>query len=47
MYRCERYKGGKDFRSNHLSQIGAQLGFVCDLRHRPSEGGVVELVCTP
>ncbi|MBW4607732.1 MAG: Mu transposase C-terminal domain-containing protein [Hassallia sp. WJT32-NPBG1] len=34
--------GGKDFRSNHLSQIGAQLGFVCHLRDRPSEGGVVE-----
>lgn len=32
--------GGKDFRSNHLSQIGAQLGFVCHLRDRPSEGGV-------
>lgn len=34
--------GGKDFRSNHLSQIGAQLGFICHLRDRPSEGGVVE-----
>lgn len=34
--------GGKDFRSNHLSQIGVQLGFVCHLRDRPSEGGVVE-----
>lgn len=34
--------GGKDFRSNHLSQIAAQLGFVCHLRDRPSEGGVVE-----
>jgi len=34
--------GGKDFRSNHLSQIGAQLGFVCHLRDRPSEGGIVE-----
>uniref|UniRef100_UPI0026C687A2 Mu transposase C-terminal domain-containing protein n=1 Tax=Chlorogloea sp. CCALA 695 TaxID=2107693 RepID=UPI0026C687A2 len=34
--------GGKDFRSNHLSQIATQLGFVCHLRDRPSEGGVVE-----
>ena len=34
--------GGKDFRSNHLRQIGVQLGFTCDLRNRPSEGGVVE-----
>ncbi|MBD2495472.1 Mu transposase C-terminal domain-containing protein [Nostoc sp. FACHB-280] len=34
--------GGKDFRSNHLSQIAVQLGFVCHLRDRPSEGGVVE-----
>lgn len=28
--------GGKDFRSNHLQQIGVQLGFVCHLRDRPS-----------
>lgn len=34
--------GGKDFRSNHLQQISMQLGFVCHLRDRPSEGGVVE-----
>ncbi len=34
--------GGKDFRSGHLQQIGAQLGFTCDLRNRPSEGGIVE-----
>ncbi|MEH2013836.1 Mu transposase C-terminal domain-containing protein [Nostoc sp.] len=42
--------GGKDFRSNHLQQIGVQLGFVCHLRVseaapkelRPSEGGSVE-----
>nr|WP_268964653.1 Mu transposase C-terminal domain-containing protein [Nostoc sp. CMAA1605] len=34
--------GGKDFRSNHLQQIGVQLGFVCHLRDRPSEGGIVE-----
>ncbi|MBD1847518.1 Mu transposase C-terminal domain-containing protein [Cyanobacteria bacterium FACHB-63] len=34
--------GGKDFRSNHLQQIGIQLGFTCHLRDRPSEGGIVE-----
>ncbi|MGB5636063.1 MAG: Mu transposase C-terminal domain-containing protein [Waterburya sp.] len=34
--------GGKDFRSNHLSQISVQLGFVCHLRDRPSEGGIIE-----
>ena len=34
--------GGKDFRSNHLNQISVQLGFVCHLRDRPSEGGVIE-----
>ncbi len=34
--------GGKDFRSNHLNQIGVQLDFVCHLRDRPSEGGIVE-----
>ncbi|MCP6761347.1 MAG: Mu transposase C-terminal domain-containing protein [Fischerella sp. CENA71] len=34
--------GGKDFRSNHLQQIGVQLGMVCHLRDRPSEGGIVE-----
>jgi putative transposase len=34
--------GGKDFRSNHLAEIGAQLGFVHKLRDRPSEGGIVE-----
>ena len=34
--------GGKDFRSNHLQQIGVQLGMVCHLRDRPSEGGSVE-----
>ncbi|MBN3922680.1 MAG: Mu transposase C-terminal domain-containing protein [Nostoc sp. NMS4] len=41
---------GIDFRSNHLQQIGVQLGFVCHLRVseaalkelRPSEGGSVE-----
>ncbi|WNZ47518.1 Mu transposase C-terminal domain-containing protein [Leptolyngbya boryana CZ1] len=34
--------GGNDFRSNHVQQIATDLGFVCHLRHRPSEGGVVE-----
>lgn len=34
--------GGKDFRSNHLQRTGADLGFACHLRDRPSEGGVVE-----
>lgn len=34
--------GGKDFRSNHIQQIGVQLGFACHLRDRPSEGGIVE-----
>jgi len=34
--------GGKDFRSNHLQQIGVQLGFACHLRSCPSEGGIVE-----
>lgn len=34
--------GGKDFSSNHLREIGAQLGFVCHLRHRPCQGGIVE-----
>ncbi|NJL41948.1 MAG: DDE-type integrase/transposase/recombinase [Leptolyngbyaceae cyanobacterium SM1_4_3] len=34
--------GGKDFRSNHVQQIAVDLGFVCHLRDRPSEGGIVE-----
>jgi putative transposase len=34
--------GGKDFRSNHIQQVGVQLGFTCHLRDRPSEGGIVE-----
>ena len=34
--------GGKDFRSNHVQQIDTDLGFVCHLRDRPSEGGIVE-----
>lgn len=36
--------GGKDFKSNHLQQIGAQLGFACYLRRKPSDGGIVERV---
>jgi hypothetical protein len=31
--------GGKDFRSNHLQQISAQLGFVCHLRDRQARRG--------
>lgn len=34
--------GGSDFNSKHLKQIGVQLDFSCDLRDRPSEGGIVE-----
>ncbi len=34
--------GGKDFRSEHLKQIGFQLGFECHLRDRPSAGGIEE-----
>jgi putative transposase len=34
--------GGKDFRSDHIQQVSMQIGFVCHLRDRPSEGGVVE-----
>ncbi|MEY3255346.1 MAG: hypothetical protein RLZZ29_477, partial [Cyanobacteriota bacterium] len=34
--------GGRDFRSDHLKQIGFQLGFECHLRDRPSEGGIEE-----
>lgn len=34
--------GGKDFRSEHLKQIGFQLGFDCHLRDRPPEGGIEE-----
>lgn len=34
--------GGKDFRSEHLKQVGIQLGFPCHLRDRPSEGGSIE-----
>lgn len=34
--------GGKDFRSTHLQQIGAHLGFTCYLRSRPPNGGIIE-----
>lgn len=35
--------GGKDFRSIHLTeQIAVELGIVCSLRRRPSDGGIVE-----
>jgi putative transposase len=36
--------GGRDFRSNHVQRIGADLGFSCHLRDRPPEGGIVERV---
>jgi len=36
--------GGKDFRSNHLKAIGKKLGFQCELRDRPPEGGIVERI---
>jgi putative transposase len=36
--------GGKDFRSKHLKAIGKKLGFQCELRDRPSEGGIVERI---
>ncbi|MCS6938985.1 MAG: DDE-type integrase/transposase/recombinase, partial [Roseiflexus sp.] len=32
----------KDFRSQHLQQIGVQLGFVHQLRRQPADGGIVE-----
>jgi putative transposase len=31
--------GGKDFRSKHLKAIGKKLGFQCELRDRPPQGG--------
>ncbi|MEH2355716.1 hypothetical protein [Nostoc sp.] len=34
--------GGKDFRSKHLKAIGKKLGFQCELRDRPPQGGIVE-----
>jgi putative transposase len=36
--------GGKDFRSKHLKAIGKKLGFQCELRDRPPQGGIVERV---
>lgn len=36
--------GGKDFRSKHLKQIGQQLEFICELRDRPPQGGIVERI---
>lgn len=36
--------GGRDFRSDHIREVGAQLGFACHLRDRPSQGGIVERV---
>lgn len=36
--------GGKDFRSNHLKAIGKKLGFQCELRDRPIQGGIVERI---
>jgi len=35
--------GGKDFRSNHSAADWGAIRFVCHLRDRPSEGGIVEL----
>jgi putative transposase len=34
--------GGKDFRSQHLSQVAMELGIVLCLRRKPSDGGIVE-----
>ncbi|KYC40718.1 transposase [Scytonema hofmannii PCC 7110] len=34
--------GGKDFNSKHLKAIGKKLGFQCELRNRPPQGGIVE-----
>ena len=34
--------GGRDFRSEHLKQIGFQLGVELHLRDRPPEGGIEE-----
>ncbi|MEH2092283.1 Mu transposase C-terminal domain-containing protein [Nostoc sp.] len=36
--------GGKDFRSKYLKAIGKKLGFQCELRDRPPEGGIVERI---
>lgn len=34
--------GGKDFCSQHIEQVAAQLGIVPCLRRKPSDGGIVE-----
>ncbi|MEA5504405.1 Mu transposase C-terminal domain-containing protein [Halotia wernerae UHCC 0503] len=34
--------GGKDFRSQHLEQVAAELGIVLCLRRKPADGGIVE-----
>jgi putative transposase len=34
--------GGKDFRSQHLEQVATELGILLCLRHKPSDGGIVE-----
>ncbi|MBN3890554.1 MAG: Mu transposase C-terminal domain-containing protein [Nostoc sp. JL31] len=36
--------GGKDLGSKHLKAIGKKLGFKCELRDRPPEGGIVERI---
>ncbi|WP_035082862.1 Mu transposase C-terminal domain-containing protein [Aphanizomenon flos-aquae] len=36
--------GGKDFNSKHIKAIGKKLGFQCELRDRPPEGGIVERI---
>jgi hypothetical protein len=40
---CLFTDGVKNFCSNHLEEIATQLGFICNLRDRPSEGGIVNL----
>jgi putative transposase len=34
--------GGKDFKSQHVEQVATELGIVCCLRRKPSDGGIVE-----
>jgi transposase InsO family protein len=34
--------GGKDFKSQHIEQVATELGIVCCLRRKPSDGGIVE-----
>ncbi len=33
---------GKDFKSQHIEQVATELGIVCCLRRKPSDGGIVE-----